>query len=92
MRTIEIQRLINLLENYHRETGDNNALCLICQIKETCIGPKRAGRKPNYSAATQEAILAMYNSGLTMRQISGKTGCSLGYIQKLVKSNQPDKC
>lgn len=88
MRTVEIQRLIRLLDIYYSETRDNRIRQTICLIKEANTGPRRAGRKPKYSKEMQEMILSMYENRLTMRQISDKTGCSLGYIQKLIKSNR----
>ena len=91
MRTIEIQRLLRLLEAYHKESGSDNAHRLIQEILGTDPGPRKAGRKPKYSREMQEQIRSMYRQGMTMRHISEQTGCSLGYIQRQISSRQEER-
>lgn len=49
---------------------------------------RNAGRKKKYKEETDKKILAGSSHGKTIREIASETGCSTGYVQKLIYEHQ----
>jgi len=45
---------------------------------------RNAGRKKKYSEETDRKVLEEYRCGKSIREIASETGCSTGYVQKLI--------
>lgn len=52
---------------------------------------RNAGRKKKYSKETDRKIVEGYKKGKTIRKIASETGCSTGYVQKLIYEHKHKK-
>ncbi len=52
---------------------------------------RNAGRKKKYSEETDRKIVDRYRQGRTIREIASETGCSTGYVQKLIYEHRHKK-
>lgn len=52
---------------------------------------RNAGRKKKYSKETDRKITEGYKSGKSIRKIASETGCSTGYVQKLIYGHRHKK-
>lgn len=83
MKKQELMTLLSLLKQYHAETGDSQAHTLIQNIEST-VTAAAAGRKPIYSEDIRRMILRLHDEGGSIRRIAGLTGCSVGYVHKII--------
>ena len=92
MRRQEQEELYQLLLLYEKTYRSQEAEKLLKELKcrYTNIyhedisqrrNPRNAGRKRLYTDSDREQIHKLRSEGHTLRKISEKTGCSVGYIQ-----------
>lgn len=75
-RTYESKKVMELLEEVEQRYR-NNYKEDICKSRN----PRNAGRKRQYTDAERKQIHKLRKEGLSIRKISEKTGCSVGYVQ-----------
>lgn len=75
-RTYESKEVMDLLEEVEQRYS-NSYKEDICKRRN----PRNAGRKRQYTEADKNQIHKLREEGLTLRRISEKTGCSVGYVQ-----------
>lgn len=88
MKRKDREELIRLLEIYLNETGSASADDLLERLKHRKAGSSKAGRKPKYNDQIRQTILALRQNGSSIREITAVTGCSIGYVQKLLKEHE----
>ena len=97
MKKSDLAELYVLLEMYGRTYGKKE------QVKELYEETKRlyeeargtgeignsrgAGRKEKYPEETKRKILELRKEGNSIRKIAEETGCSTGYVQKLINEH-----
>ena len=92
MRRQDQEELYQLLLLYVRTYGSQEAEKLLMELKHRYASkyhedislkrnPRNAGRKRCYTDSDKEKIHKLRGEGNTLRKISEKTGCSVGYIQ-----------
>ena len=72
--------LLGIEEIYANEFTDSN----IEEARKQIKNPRNAGRKPHYTEEDIEQIRALRKDGLSIREISEKTGISKSTIQRCV--------
>lgn len=91
MKTREKKRFRILLEQYRNETGSREAGKLIRLLDDSLAVPAKAGRKPKYTEETVRVIKHLRAEGKTVRSIAAVTGCSTGYVQKIIVEQEADQ-
>jgi len=97
MKKSDLAELYILLELYGRTYGKMaEAEELLTEMKRLYeeargtgeIGNSRgAGRKEKYPEETKRKILELRKEGNSIRKIAEETGCSTGYVQKLINEH-----
>ena len=97
MKKSDLAELYILLELYGRTYGKMaEAEELLTEMKRLYeeargtgeIGNSRgAGRKEKYPEETKRKILELRKEGNSIRKIEEETGCSTGYVQKLINEH-----
>lgn len=87
MKKKDLQSLLALLKEYHSEVGGYETLALIENIQNT-RKVTAAGRKPVYSEDVRQLIMRLHDEGSSIRRIAGLTGCSVGYVHKIIHDIQ----
>ena len=87
MKKKDLISLLDLLKQYYAETGFTEAQSLIRNI-QSMAGTGTAGRKPLYSAEIRRMILRLHEEGGSIRRIADLTGCSVGYVHKIIHNSQ----
>ncbi|MGN0399400.1 MAG: helix-turn-helix domain-containing protein [Blautia sp.] len=97
MKKSDLAELYTLLEMYGRTYGEKEPVKIL--LEETkrlyeeargtgAIGNSRgAGRKGKYPEETKRKILELRKEGSSIRKIAEETGCSTGYVQKLINEH-----
>lgn len=76
-KTAEVEELLTEMERLYEEARGTGV-----------IGNSRgAGRKGKYPEETKRKILELREEGNSIRKIAGETGCSTGYVQKLINEH-----
>lgn len=86
MKASDKAKLISLLEIYRKESDSGEAATLVRKLKQ--MKKSNAGRKPKYSDETIYMVFQYRENGASIRKISEMTGCSVGYVQKLLKDHK----
>ncbi len=102
MQLSDLCELYILVELYEKTYGQPGIT--IGELKETvrkkCEGrgmtdiirnARNAGRKKKYSEETDRGIVDGYKQGKSIRKIASETGCSTGYVQKLIYEHRNKK-
>lgn len=50
--------------------------------------PRNAGRRKKYTEKDRERIRQLHQEGKTVRAIASETGCSIGYVQGIIKTGK----
>lgn len=97
MKKSDLAELCILLEMYGRTYGETaEAKELLSEMKrlyEEAGGTgeirnsRGAGRKKKYLEETKRKILELRKEGNSIRKIAEETGCSTGYVQKLINEH-----
>lgn len=103
MSPADLCELYTLMELYEKTYGQ--AGITAAELKETVRkkceergvtgnikNERKAGRKKKYSKETDRKILEGHKSGKSIRKIAAETGCSTGYVQKLIYEQRHKKC
>lgn len=98
MKKSDLAELYTLLELYGRSYGKMAEVEeLLTEMERRYekargtgeIGNSRgAGRKGKYPEETKRKILELREEGNSIRKIAGETGCSTGYVQKLINEHR----
>jgi len=102
MSPADLSELYTLMELYERTYGQAGitAAELKENVRKKCEergvagnikNARNAGRKKKYSRETDRKIAEGYKSGKSIRKIASETGCSTGYVQKLMFEHQHKK-
>lgn len=80
---IEDRILSDVADNYKKAAG------LLCHNRKEgeippVTNPRAAGRKARKSTEIIQNIRRLRNEGMTIRSIASETGCSVGYVHKLI--------
>ncbi len=95
MKLADLRELYTLVELYERTYGQPGITAgeLKESIRRKCEergvpsdirNARDAGRKKKYSEETDREIVEGYQYGKSIRKIAAETGCSTGYVQKLI--------
>ena len=102
MSPADLCELYTLMELYEKTYGQAGitAAELKENIRKKCEergvagnikNARNAGRKKKYSKETNRKIAEGYKSGKSIRKIASETGCSTGYVQKLIYEHRHKK-
>lgn len=101
MKKSDLAELYILLELYGRTYGEKESVKELREetkrLYEEAWGPgaignsRGAGRKEKYQEETKRKILELRKEGKSIRKIAGETGCSIGYVQKLINEHRYKK-
>lgn len=92
MKRQDMEELYQLLEVYERTYGGREVTEMLQEVtaryREEKGGniaqkrnPRGAGRKQRYAEEEKQRIRELRDSGMTIRRIAERTGCSVGYVQ-----------
>lgn len=95
MSLADLRELYTLMELYEKTYGQPGITVaeLKERVKKKCEergeagnikNARKAGRKKKYSKETDRKIVERHKSGKSIRKIASETGCSMGYVQKLI--------
>lgn len=100
MQEKDLLELYQLATLYKRTYSEDMQQCLEAfpemiekRYKESTHGkdlkqqsnPRRAGRKPKYTAKQNDRITDLYQTGLSLRCIARESGCSVGHVQDVLQ-------
>lgn len=99
MRIADLRELYTLVELYERTYGQLGITTteLKAGVRKKCeergvagniYNARGAGRKKKYSEWTDRKIMEGYENGNSIRKIASETGCSTGYVQKLISEHR----
>ena len=70
-------------EKYQKATGGGDI--------RAARNPRGAGRKRVYTCETDQLILELRGSGMTLRRVAEATQCSVGHVQDVIKRQREQK-
>ena len=96
MKRQDMEELSQLLRLYERTYGGREAGELLKEVSERYsnsykgnilekTNPRKAGRKRRYTEDRKRELREFRKKGLTIREIARKTGCSVGYVQGVLR-------
>lgn len=104
MGKLEMKRA-DLLEVYERAYGERPCLS-VGELKkgleekyarmtgveiQRAGNPRGAGRKRRYTEEENDNIMELYRKGMPLRQISEKSGCSVGHVQDVIRERDRER-
>lgn len=98
MKRQDMEELSQLLCLYERTYGSREAGELLKEVsdryrnqyKENILekrNPRNAGRKRQYTEEKKGELRELRKKGLTIREIARETGCSVGYVQGVLRDS-----
>ena len=103
----ELYTLLTMYQNIYGSAGDNllaeiadnykvSAACFCRSSGKNpdimpITNPRGAGRKRRNIPEELEKIRRLRKSGMTIRAIASETGCSVGYVHKLIHEQQTNQ-
>ena len=96
MKRQEMEELSQLLCVYERTYGSREAGEVLKELSERYRNrykgdilekrnPRKAGRKREYDEDKKRELRELRKEGLTIREIARETGCSVGYVQGVLR-------
>ena len=96
MKRQDLEELYLLLEVYERTYGGRNVREMKEELSAGYGGraggifrrkaPQGAGRKRQHTEEEKKRIRELRNEGMAMRKIAEETGCSVGYVQGVLRN------
>ncbi len=91
--------LLDLYEKTYRQPGIRieelkehvRKKCVERGMADGIRNARNAGRKKKYSEETDRGIVDGYKQGKSIRKTASETGCSTGYVQKLIYEHRNKK-
>lgn len=96
MKRQDLIELYQLASLYSRTYGSQSTESLLKELNSRYqekygadisdeSNPRDAGRKKKYDEKTDRRIMQMHGRGCSVREIAQETGCSVGYVQSVIR-------